>query len=193
MAAGAPAKLTTSTRPVKCFAHPHATLAAGVLASCLAFALLVSQAWGAAPPRRGDPAPPFSLPVIANGKGELTLASLRGHGVYLNFFASWCRPCKQEVPAIVSLSKQYARRNIVVVGIDELEPADTARRFVSEFHMPYKIVLDDSGDVGGAYGLFGMPLSVFIAPDGSVVSYHVGEMSEAAIRAALQSLASAHP
>lgn len=188
MAAGAPAKLSAHLQPVVVSVREFARLGAGGLAALLICAVLSAQAWGAAPPRRGTPAPAFSLPVIANGKGQLTLVSLRGHAVYLNFFASWCGQCKQEVPAIVSLSKEYARRNVVVVGIDELEPADTARRFVREFRMPYPIVLDDSGDVGGAYGLYGMPLSVFIAPDGTVVSYHEGQMSKAAIRTALQSL-----
>jgi cytochrome c biogenesis protein CcmG/thiol:disulfide interchange protein DsbE len=171
MAKGAPAKLTA--------------LGAGLLAL---IAVLATQALAAAPPRAGSPAPAFSLPVIANGSGSLTLASLKGHAVYLNFFASWCEPCKAEVPYIGKLSKEYAARNVVVVGVDELEPADKAKQFAAQYHMPYRVTLDDSGDVGGSYGLIGLPLSVFIAPNGMVASYHVGQMSESQIRGELQAL-----
>ncbi|HEV2037201.1 MAG TPA: TlpA disulfide reductase family protein [Candidatus Eremiobacteraceae bacterium] len=172
MAQGAPAKLTLPT----------------LIVLIVVLAALVPRAIAGAPPHRGAQAPAFSLPVVANGKGTVSLDSLKGHAVYLNFFASWCEPCKAEVPYIVTLSKEYGKHNIVVVGIDELESADKAKQFASQFHMPYTIALDDSGDVGGSYGLYGMPLSVFIAPNGTVAAYHVGQMSEAKIRAELQAL-----
>jgi thiol-disulfide isomerase/thioredoxin len=171
MAKGAPTKLIA--------------VAAGL---CALLASLVAQTQAAAPPRAGSPAPAFSLPVIANGNGTLSLASLKGHGVYLNFFASWCEPCKAEVQYIGKLSKEYAKHNVVVVGVDELEPAEKAKQLAMQYRLPYRVALDDSGDVGGSYGLIGLPLSVFIAPNGTVASYHVGEMSESQIRTELQNL-----
>jgi cytochrome c biogenesis protein CcmG, thiol:disulfide interchange protein DsbE len=167
-------------------------LTAGLLALVALIALVASVALAAAPPRRGEPAPAFSLPVVLNGNGSLSLAALKGHAVYLNFFASWCEPCKQEVTYIGTLSKEYAKRNIIVVGVDELESADKAKKFAIKYHVPYRVTLDDSGDVGGSYGLIGLPLHVFISPDGKVAAYRIGEMSEPQIRTELQALAAPH-
>ena len=132
------------------------------------------------------------MQLVANGKGTVSLASLKGHAVYLNFFASWCQPCKEEVPYISKLSQEFAKHNVIVVGVDELESADRAKQFADQFKLVYRIALDDSGDVGGSYGLLGLPLHVFIAPDGTVAVYRVGEMSEAQVRAALQQASSPH-
>jgi cytochrome c biogenesis protein CcmG, thiol:disulfide interchange protein DsbE len=149
-------------------------------------------ALAAAPPKTGAPAPAFSLPVIANGNGSLSLQSLRGHAIYLNFFASWCVPCKQEVPYIGKLSKEYAKHNVVVVGVDELEPADKAKQFAVQYHLPYRVTIDDNGDVGGSYGLIGLPLHVFIERNGTVAAYKVGEISEQQLRKEFQVLSAEH-
>ena len=140
-------------------------------------------------PQSGAPAPQFSLELIANGQGTVSLDRFKGKGLYLNFFASWCQPCKAEVPSIVQFSKQYAKRNVVVLGIDELETLSAAKGFVAQFKMPYPIGIDDSGAIGASYGLIGMPLSVFIGPDGKIVKRVAGEMSTAQIKAGLESIA----
>jgi len=116
------------------------------------------------------------------------LASLRGKGVYLNFFATWCGPCKVEAPYIGKLSREFAKRNVVVIGVDELETASQVKKFADQYKLPYRIVLDDSGDMGGSYGVAGLPLHVFIAPNGTVTVHRVGEMSEQQIRSALTAL-----
>src|SRR5215469_15805223 len=143
----------------------------------------------AAIPQTGAPAPQFSLELIANGQGTVSLDKYKGKGLYLNFFASWCQPCKAEVPSIIQFSKVYAKRNVVVLGIDELESVNAAKGFVAQFKMPYPIGIDDSGAIGASYGLIGMPLSVFIGPDGKVVKRVSGEMSTAQIKAGLDSIA----
>ncbi len=176
MVAGAPAKLTLGTLVA--------------IVACASIAL--TRAAADAPPHTGAPAPAFSLPVVANGNGNLSLGSLKGHAVYLNFFASWCEPCKEEVPYIGKLSKEYAHHNVVVVGVDELEPADRAKQFATQYHLPYRVTLDNSGDVGGSYGLVGLPLHVFISPGGTVVAYRIGELSESQIRTELQTLSTEH-
>jgi cytochrome c biogenesis protein CcmG, thiol:disulfide interchange protein DsbE len=155
----------------------------------LAFGMVVSAD---APPRKGAPAPAFTLPVVANGHGTLTLASLKGHPVYLNFFASWCQPCKEEASSIAALSKQYAPEHVVVIGIDELEQAQAAKEFAERYHLPYSIALDQSGEVGGTYGLIGLPLHVFIGSNGTIAAYRVGEMSKSQIQDELSKLGSAH-
>jgi len=176
MAASAPAKLTIAL----------------FLAFVAVASVAITRAVADAPPHTGAPAPAFSLPVVANGTGTVSLSSLKGHAVYLNFFASWCQPCKEEVPYIGTLSKQYAHHNVVVVGVDELEAADKAKQFAVQYHLPYRVALDNSGEVGGSYGLVGLPLHVFIAPNGTVVAYRVGELSESQIRNELQTLSAEH-
>jgi len=163
----------------------------GAAALVVAAILLTSGARIAAAgiPQAGAPAPQFSLELIANGRGTVSLDRYKGKGIYLNFFASWCEPCKAEVPTIVQLSKVYAKRNVVVVGIDELESLDRAKGFVVQFKMPYPIGVDDSGAIGASYGLIGMPLSIFIGPDGKLVKRVAGEMSSAQIKAGFDSIA----
>jgi cytochrome c biogenesis protein CcmG/thiol:disulfide interchange protein DsbE len=160
------------------------------IAGAIIVALLATIAPAAAGiPQVGAPAPAFSIPAIANASGDLTLSRYAGKAIYLNFFASWCEPCKAEVPSIVQLSKEYAKRGVVVIGIDELESASAADGFVARFKLPYPIGLDDSGSVGGSYGLIGMPMHVFIGADGKLVLRRAGEMSADQIRAALDQIA----
>ncbi len=160
----------------------------GLVAASLA---LAARVWAGAPPHVGSPAPAFSLPIVANGGGTVSLGALKGHAVYLNFFATWCQPCKEEVPYISKLSKEFAKHGVVVIGVDELESADKVKQFAQRYGLAYKLTLDSGGDVGGDYGLLGLPLHVFIAPNGTVAAYRVGEMSEAQVRAALQEASSA--
>lgn len=150
--------------------------------------LCASGASAAPPPKVGAPAPAFSLPLAANGQGAVTLASLKGHGVYLNFFATWCGPCKVEAPYIGKLSREFAKKNVVVIGVDELEGPDRAKGFAAQYGLPYKIGVDSDGEMGGSFGIIGLPLHVFIAPDGTVTMHREGEMSELQIRAALHNL-----
>ena len=145
-------------------------------------------AYAAAPPQDGSPAPNFSLPLVANGRGAVSLAQLKGHAVYINFFASWCQPCKAEAPSIGKIAHDFGKHNVVVIGIDELEANEQAKNFATQYNLPYRIAVDSSGEVGGSYGLIGLPLHVFIAADGTVAMHREGEMSEAQIRAELQKL-----
>lgn len=140
-------------------------------------------------PQPGAPAPNFSLELIANGHGNASLDAYRGKAVYLNFFASWCVPCKEEVPSIAAFAKAYAKRGVVVIGVDELESVAAARGFVTRYHLPYPIGLDDSGSLGASYGLIGLPLHVFIGTDGKIVARRSGEMTPDQIRAGLDQIA----
>lgn len=153
------------------------------------FALLALLALTAAPalaiPRPGDPAPPLAL-AGADGR-PVALAALRGHAVYLNFFATWCGPCRVETPDIIALAKAYAGRGLRVVGIDVGEDAAKARGFAREFGVPYALAVDPDSRTRASYGggLY-FPLHVFIDPAGVVRLYHPGEMSRAQIDAAIR-------
>ena len=153
------------------------------LALALAFALLPAAA--SALPLAGQTAPDFTLPA-PHGK-PVTLATLRGHAVYVNFFASWCGPCNEEAPSIGTLRKKYAKQGVTILGVDELEPAKAGADFQSKYHTPFGLVaIDESGTVGRTYGTIYMPLHVFINRSGVVTTYHQGEMSPAEIDAAIK-------
>ena len=108
----------------------------------------------------------------------LTSASLLGKPVYVNFFASWCPPCNDEASDIEALSKRYASRGLQVVGVDVMENADKAALFGREHHLTYPLVVDD-GTLRNAYQLDGLPVHVFIDPDGTVHAIRIGELTKA--------------
>ena len=166
-----------------------AGLAVGlVLAAVLALAPAPARA--DLPPVPGKKAPAFTLPLVANGTGRVALSDLAGHPVYINFLASWCTPCSVELPYIGKLSREYAKRGVVVVGIDELENESVVKAFVRHLGLPFRVAIDRNGDVGGAYGVAGLPVHVFVDGRGRTVFVHPGEMTEAAIRVQLDSLVS---
>ena len=134
----------------------------------------------------GKPAPSFTAPLASGG--TLSLSSLHGKPVYLNFFATWCAPCNAEAPDINALQKQYQRRGFVTIGVDEREDADKAKSFVHKFGLTYKAVVDENGDVLNPYGAIGLPVHVFIDRRGNVKLIRNGEMSKAEIEAAIKSI-----
>jgi cytochrome c biogenesis protein CcmG/thiol:disulfide interchange protein DsbE len=153
-------------------------IAAAVIAAKPAAAL--------AAPRVGQPAPAFSLPTI-DGK-TLTLASLRGKAVYLNFYATWCPPCNEEAPVIGRLSDKYKARGLTVLGVDELEDATKAKEFLTKHHLTYGAVVDGDGKAGKDYGALGLPVHIFIGRDGVVKTFRYGEMNPDEIEAAIKGI-----
>lgn len=151
----------------------------------LAAWLLALTAPALAIPRPGDPAPPFSL-KSADGK-TISNATVRGKPVYLNFFATWCGPCRVETPSIVALSKKYAARGLRVVGVDVGEDLGKAQGFARDFSVPYTLAVDPDNTTRATYGggLY-FPLHVFIDAKGIVRIYQPGEMSAAMIEAAIR-------
>ncbi len=117
----------------------------------------------------------------------LTLSSMRGKPVYLNFFATWCPPCRDEAPFINQMQQQYAARGLHVVGIDELENARQAQAFRTQFHLSYPAVVD-SGPLQGQYLINGLPVHVFIGRDGVIRKIVAGEMSHADIQKNVQGI-----
>ncbi len=131
------------------------------------------------------PAPDWTQPLSTGG--TLTLSSLRGKPVYLNFFATWCPPCKDEAPYINTLQKQYASRGLQVVGVDELESAPQAESFRKQFHLVYPAVVDN-GTLQAQYLINGLPVHVFIGRDGVIRKIVAGEMAHAEILRAVRSI-----
>jgi cytochrome c biogenesis protein CcmG, thiol:disulfide interchange protein DsbE len=124
------------------------------------------------PPKLGGPAPAFSLRRI-DSRGTLELASLRGRPVVLNFWASWCVPCKGEAKLLEQSFLQYRARGVVFLGVDYHDVTSDARTFLAHHGITYPTVQDGSGMVGDRYGLTGVPETYFIDRRGRLVGFHI--------------------
>ena len=129
------------------------------------------------------PAPNFTLPLLEGG-GNLSLASLRGQAVVVNFWASDCVPCKQEMPRLVSFAHRWSDRKIVVVGIDIGEyKKGPARSFSHRYGATYPTVFDPTASTAGPWGIIGTPQTFFVDPRGRIVDHVLGPVSAKALEA----------
>ena len=119
------------------------------------------------------PAKDFTLPTL-DGK-QLSLTAHKGKVVLLNFWATWCGPCKAEIPGFVELQQQY-KNDLVVIGLSVDDTAEKAKPFVDQYKVNYPIVLGlGRDDIQDAYGpIYGIPASFLISRDGKVCKRHLG-------------------
>lgn len=114
----------------------------------------------------------FSVPTLDGG--TLTLADLEGSFVFLNFWATWCGPCREEMPSMEALQAALGDLPVVIVAANVQESESAARAFIEEFGYTFPVVLDQSGRLAQAYGVRGLPTSYFISPDGLVLGGLIG-------------------
>jgi cytochrome c biogenesis protein CcmG/thiol:disulfide interchange protein DsbE len=122
-------------------------------------------------------APPLDLPEL-EGDGRVTLASFRGQAVVLNFWASWCEPCKEEAPMLEEAWKRHRERGLVVVGVNAQDFENDAKDFVERYGLTYPVVHDGPGSSLGRYGLTGFPETWWIDREGRLVAYAQGEFTQ---------------
>ena len=115
-----------------------------------------------------------ALAGAAHAAPTLDLAAYRGRVVYLDFWASWCGPCKQSFPWMQSLQRTYGRRGLVVIAVDLDRHRADASRFLARFHPSFRIVHDPSGSLAQKYAVTGMPTTVLIDRRGRVRDRHIG-------------------
>ncbi|MDQ3818721.1 MAG: TlpA family protein disulfide reductase [Acidobacteriota bacterium] len=126
--------------------------------------------------KRGDAvAPDFTLTDLEGNRVDLK--SFRGRVVLLNFWATWCPFCAEEMPYLESLRLRYGKKGLVVLGITD-EDADAARAFLKSHGYTFTTLVDEGGKVGESYGIERIPTTVVIGRDGRIVSREVGEQSE---------------
>jgi cytochrome c biogenesis protein CcmG, thiol:disulfide interchange protein DsbE len=151
-----------------------------------ALALLSAAPALAAPPAVGSLAPDFALPTTT-GK-TVKLSSLRGHVVVVNFFATWCPPCRAETPDLISAAGAYAPRGVVFVGVDAKESAQLVSEFASAKGIAYTLVLDSDGKVNEAYDVRAIPTTYVVGRDGRIQYRQVDQLSNAVLASALNSV-----
>lgn len=125
----------------------------------------------------GEAAPNFQLRDL-NGQ-LVSLSDLRGKVVLLNFWATWCDPCKDEMPRIVAAFHHYreAGLQVLAVNLTDQESLGDVRKFVDVYHVPFPVALDRKGKVRRRYALRGVPTSVFIDGQGLVRAVHTGPVT----------------
>lgn len=108
---------------------------------------------------------------------EVALSDFRGKNVYLNFFATWCPPCKAEMPDIEKMYQKYKDKDFVVLAVDLGEDMDTVKSFIEKNNFNFKVLLDSDQSVAEKYSISAIPVSVFIDKKGNVVAKKVGAMT----------------
>jgi cytochrome c biogenesis protein CcmG/thiol:disulfide interchange protein DsbE len=152
-----------------------AVLAVLAVIGLLAFGLSKKGASGA---EIGSAAPAATLPRLA-GVGEGSLADLRGKWVLVNFWASWCVPCREESPALQDFQDRHAGPRFTVLGIDTRDLSGDGRAFVRRLGLTYPQLRDGDGDEASAYGTTGVPESFLIDPRGRLQLVRRGPVTDA--------------
>ena len=145
---------------------------AAVVVAAIGFALWTSSSVSD-PVGRGSAAPAFALPERP-GSGEISLASLRGQVVLLNFWATWCEPCEREMPAMERLHEKLGPEGLRLIAVSVDESSDPIDRFRERFGLTFPILWDPEKRVSDAYQTYRYPETLLIGRDGIVVERYVG-------------------
>jgi len=137
----------------------------------------------------GDTAPPFTLKTLDGVPASLS--DYAGHPVLINFWASWCKPCRSEMPLIIAAYHAHQQAGLAVLAIDltdqEASKKDV-RKFGTEFQIPFPVLLDEKGKARRLYALRGVPTSIFVGADGIVRGVNPGPINEAALQHGLSEI-----
>ena len=149
-------------------------VAAFSLAVLLAGAVGLSPSWsmGSRVPTVGMPVDEFRL-VDLDGKTH-SLSQYRGKVVLVNFWATWCKPCTTEMPAMQASFDKLRDKGFVVLAINELEDDAKVREHIKQYGHTFPVLMDRDNKVANQFGVFGLPVSVFIDPQGRVQEYIKG-------------------
>jgi cytochrome c biogenesis protein CcmG, thiol:disulfide interchange protein DsbE len=155
---------------------------------------------------RGEavPAPGFTLAALAAGRdapaawsraaadGDVALRELRGTPLVLNFWASWCDPCRAEAKVLEAAWKRQ-EGDVLFLGLDAQDAREDARDFIEQFGITFPHVRDPGNDTQRAWGVTGLPETYFIAADGRVVGHVIGTVDDAQLAAGVKAAQSGRP
>ncbi|HLA17337.1 MAG TPA: TlpA disulfide reductase family protein [Candidatus Limnocylindrales bacterium] len=119
----------------------------------------------------------------------ISLAALRGRGVWVNFWASWCPPCQAETPVLRDLAEEYAARGLTLVAAAVQETTiDDIRAYAEKYDLGYTIGWDVAADIFHLYKVYALPTHFFIRPDGTISEVYIGPLSEGAARPKIEAI-----
>lgn len=127
-------------------------------------------------PNEGEIAPEFRLTTLDGA--EWSLKEHAGVPVVINFFASWCHPCRQEAPTLEKVYEEFRDREVVFIGVAVQDRVDAAKGFVEKYGLTFSVGLDESGGIGSTYRIFGVPKTFIVGRDGRFSYIHTGDISE---------------
>lgn len=133
----------------------------------------------------GAPAAPFSIAGVQPPGATVTLRSFRGRPLVINFWASWCVPCRTEMPLLEAAYRQH-HRDVAFVGIDVNDTTQAARAFLAQVGVTYPVGADPDNRVTARYGTYGLPTTVFVSSAGVVVGRSIGQLHATTLRRDLQ-------
>lgn len=134
----------------------------------------------------GSEAPVFTLTSVS--EREYRLSDFRGRPVIINFFTTWCGPCREEMPALQKMFAQYRRQGLVLLAVDLGDDPEEVSRFRKELELRFPLLLDPRSKVGNQYGVMSYPRTFFIDTDGVVRKTIVGAMTQEVIEAEIKNL-----
>jgi cytochrome c biogenesis protein CcmG, thiol:disulfide interchange protein DsbE len=155
-----------------------AVLAVLAVVGLLAFGLVSKGSSGVTV---GEVAPAKPLPLLESG-GSGSLADYRGQWVLVNFWASWCVPCREEAPALQRFQQQHGGPKFTVLGIDSRDLSDDGRDFVQRYGLSYPQLRDGDGDAAHEFGTTGVPENFLVDPRGKVKLLVRGPVGEEYLR-----------
>jgi len=171
--------------------RPHwRRLAAAVVLTCSALGVLARDARSEGNDYVGQTPPEIKVTGFINGSSEMpkTLEGLRGRVVLLEFWATWCPPCRETIPHLKQLFEKYSSRGLQIISVSPEDP-ETVKPFVKENEMTYTIGLDDNKQTVHAYGIKSIPMAYLIGRDGKVIwQGHPAQLKEGQIEEALQTV-----
>ncbi|MDP2950243.1 MAG: TlpA disulfide reductase family protein [Chloroflexota bacterium] len=135
-------------------------------------------------PQEERAAPDFVLEFV--GEGSLRLSDLQGQAVVVNFWATWCRPCREEIPQLVAAYHQYRGQGLEILAVNLQEDKESVLKFAQEFGMDFPIVMDRSGKVADKYRVVGIPSTFFIDRKGVIRSIYRGPFVAESSRQAIE-------
>ena len=158
-----------------------------VVVGALVAAVLLTSGGGGKTAAGGKTAPAFNLPNLQDGKPSISLASFRGQPVLVNFWATWCVPCKDEMPLLESAHNKWGSK-VQFIGIDRQDYKPDALTFAQKTHVTYPLAADPNATLDGAYRLRGMPTSVFIDRNGRIVDQVTGPVTRSQLDDTLKAM-----
>jgi cytochrome c biogenesis protein CcmG, thiol:disulfide interchange protein DsbE len=163
-------------RPRRALLPVAAVVVAVALAAWLGSAGLGRDPADIRSPLLGRPAPDFSLRTLAADR-MVRLGDLRGQVVVLNFWASWCAECRLEHPALSAAWSRFRDAGVVLVGVDFQDDRPSALAYLSERGASWPVVADPGSRTALSYGVYGIPETFFIGPDGRIAAKQVGPVT----------------